>query len=105
MGGEVRVDSPLDVHVFPGREPLSNGDHGGQLTAEMLGDPQRERGGTRLVGQRPGGYLEELTQAARQPSEVLAFGNGRNLGDAHPSTMPEAGAGAKAGIRREAPFG
>jgi hypothetical protein len=35
----------------------------------------------------------------------LAFGNGRNLGDAHPSTMPEAGAGAKAVIRREAPFG
>ena len=86
---EVRVDSPLDVHVLPFREPLGHRHDGSQLAAKVAGDPARELGGLGVVAQRAGRDLEQLTKAVRQAPEVTDIGGRRRVGGAHRSTMPE----------------
>ena len=71
MRGQVRVNPTLDIHVLPAREPLRNQHHLGQLAAQMPGDPQRQRGRTRLLAQRLSRQLQQLAQATRQPSQVI----------------------------------
>jgi hypothetical protein len=81
---QVRVDSPLDVHVLPLGEPLGHRHDGGQLAAEMAGDPLRELGGPGVFGQRPGPELEQQAQPARQPPEIRDIRGRRLIGGAHP---------------------
>jgi hypothetical protein len=83
LGCEVRVDPPLDVHVFPDREPLGHRHHGAQLAAEVAGDPERELRGPGVLGQRPDPDLEQQAEAARQPAEILGVRR-RKAGGTHP---------------------
>ena len=83
LGCEVRVDPPLDVHVFPDREPLGHRHHGAQLAAEVAGDPERELRGPGVLGQGPDPDLEQQAEAARQPAEILGVRR-RKAGGTHP---------------------
>jgi hypothetical protein len=80
---QVGVDSPLDIHVLPGREPLGHRDHRGQLAAEVGGHPQGKLRRTRVLGQRPGRDLHEQAQAAGQATQVLEIRRRRGRGSAH----------------------
>ena len=83
LGREVCVDPPLDVHVFPDREPLGHRHHGAQLAAEVPGHPACELRGHGVLGQRPDADLEQQTEAACQPPEVLGVRR-RKSGGIHP---------------------
>src|SRR4029078_762269 len=92
---DVLVGAPLDVHVLPFREPFRHRHDGGQLAAEVAGDPARELGGLGVVTQRAGRDLEQLTKAVSQTPEVAGIRGWRRAGGAHRSTMPEDERGAK----------
>ena len=83
LGREVRVDPPLDVHMFPDREPLGHRHYGAQLAAEVAGDPERELRGAGVLRKRPDPDLEQQAEAARQPPEVLGVRR-RKAGSTHP---------------------
>jgi hypothetical protein len=56
---QVGVDAALDIHVFPGWEPLGYRDHRGQIATEVRGYPEGELRGSRILGQRPGSDLDQ----------------------------------------------
>ena len=80
---QVGVDAPLDVHVLPGRKPLGDLYHGGQLAAEVRDYTDGDLRGARVLGQRPGPDLDEQPQTASQPAQVVKVRHGRRIGDAH----------------------
>ena len=78
---EVGVDSPLDVHVLPGREPLGHRHHGGQRAAEVPRHPEARAARTprpRLAPwppSRPAGAAREPGRAGpRGPAEAEGQG-------------------------------
>jgi hypothetical protein len=90
---QVGVDSPLDIHVFPGRKPLGHRDHFGQVAAEVRGHPQGELRRARVLGQRPGPDLHQQAQAAGQAAQVVEIRRRRGRGGAHSvNNAPRAGA-------------